>query len=398
LVISADCHKKFANKPKGPTYLLSCDSAIIPLKMTSNLFKKSLVYLCCKEELPYKLIRRYMKSMSNNALTILKHSSRQERLVSHLQEFISIHFDNPLKSSTDLLDCTSKYILNPTLGENLIKQTIAKGFFPRASFRKESMVSALKNADTNALSEKVMIINPEEKSDARFLVETVTASRFCETSFTIKKVAMNSEKPSAFKISGSSNKYPDIDIQLDNIFFSRDIKSGNRMEDTLGSILAEIPYSEDGTVYAIRNKQISLEQIQERRLIELHNNHQYGKLYPTVAAINNLPGVDICFKNIQIQEEIFKFILANPICNRLSFYYYKDIETYTQLNVNFYKRVTPLLNDQIFNNKKDFQRFLSKTVEIYNEEVSDILSNIKKSKPFWIGSGLENIADDIFTS
>lgn len=366
--------------------------------MTINLFKKSLVYLCCKEELPYKLIRRYMKSMSNNALTILKHSSRQERLVSHLQEFISIHFDNPLKSSTDLLDCTSKYILNPTLGENLIKQTIAKGFFPRASFRKESMVSALKNADTNALSEKVMIINPEEKSDARFLVETVTASRFCETSFTIKKVAMNSEKPSAFKISGSSNKHPDIDIQLDNIFFSRDIKSGNRMEDTLGSILAEIPYSEDGTVYAIRNKQISLEQIQERRLIELHNNHQYGKLYPTVAAINNLPGVDICFKNIQIQEEIFKFILANPICNRLSFYYYKDIETYTQLNVNFYKRVTPLLNDQIFNNKKDFQSFLSKTVEIYNEEVSDILSNIKKSKPFWIGSGLENIADDIFTS
>jgi hypothetical protein len=58
--------------------------------------------------------------------------------------------------------------------------------------------------------------------------------------------------------------------------------------------------------------------------------------------------------------------------------------------------LTPYITEQIFTNKKEFQLFAIKAIKIYNEEIKEIASNIQNSKEFWMGTGFEQIADDLF--
>jgi hypothetical protein len=48
----------------------------------------------------------------------------------------------------------------------------------------------------------------------------------------------------------------------------------------------------------------------------------------------------------------------------------------------------------IFNNKKDFNQFMSKAIYIYITQVNDITDNI--SNKFWEGTGFDKISHEIF--
>ena len=40
---------------------------------------------------------------------------------------------------------------------------------------------------------------------------------------------------------------------------------------------------------------------------------------------------------------------------------------------------------------------MAKAIKIYNDEINNnIIANIEKSKGFWMGTGFEHIANDIF--
>lgn len=56
----------------------------------------------------------------------------------------------------------------------------------------------------------------------------------------------------------------------------------------------------------------------------------------------------------------------------------------------------PYIHDRIFDNTKEFHKFIRVAIKIYNEEVFSIAENVEKSKVFWMGTGFEHIADDLF--
>ena len=53
-----------------------------------------------------------------------------------------------------------------------------------------------------------------------------------------------------------------------------------------------------------------------------------------------------------------------------------------------------LKNDLFIDNKENFNKFMSKAIRIYNDNITNISKNINTN--FWKGTGFENIADDIF--
>lgn len=54
------------------------------------------------------------------------------------------------------------------------------------------------------------------------------------------------------------------------------------------------------------------------------------------------------------------------------------------------------LDVQKLSNAKSAQRFIKKAIIAYTESIQDISGNINKSKNGWMGTGFENIADDLF--
>lgn len=348
--------------------------------------KVSLQYTSC-----YKNIVRSMKSMCN-AQNFLSDVSRQERLSYHIAQSLTTIFAKPITNKFQFLDRTTKYCYDNTLGENITKQSILKGIFPRVSDTKINMYAAIKNDNGDHLSNKVLVSNPQEKTDFRFLVEFKTAVEFSKTSPSIKEIVLNSEKPSQAIINPTgSNKFPDVTVNINNFTRAMDVKSGDNKNNVFANILAEIPYTENGQLYIIMNKDLSLETIQNIR-----SNAQPLKLLQTmIKDINHLPNIELIQKNILIQEELFKYIASNPNL-KLSFYYGTIVKNSLGLHFNFHKRLSPFMNDQIFDNKQAFQKFFITAIKIYHEEVEEIFDNIKNSKEFWMGTGFEHIANDIF--
>ena len=367
------------------------------IKLDTTVFNnsslKSFTFLFCPFE-NKKIPIRCMKTMKGQNLFI--ETVRQERLSQHISKCFDVMFSTPIKSKTEFLDRVVKYSQNETLGENISKQSMLKGMFPRFSTRKEDIILAMKNHDPNCISNKLHISNLKEKSDVRFLVETKTASEFSNTSDTIKKIVMNSENPSTATINPSgSNKYPDITININSSQYPIDIKSGNNRDNIFGATLAEIPYCENGKVYNIMNNDLSLDKIQEQRIAAFERENLLFLLHESVKNIYNSPSIEIIQKNILIQEEFYKYMSVNPN-QKLSLFYGSVIKNHLGLNYNFHKRLSPFINDRIFDSKDHFYTFMRKAKQIYNEEVSDIIINIRKSQAFWMGTGFEKIADDIF--
>jgi hypothetical protein len=209
-------------------------------------FKAETMLLQCVNHNCYLLfIYRNMKSMSKNANSLFNNIAHKERVSGHIQEYIGTMFKEPLKNKKDILDRNANYFCNNTLGENICKQTISKGFFPRYTAKKEDILLAIRNNAGNRLSGKLSVNSSKENSDFRFFNETLTASQFAETSPSIKQIIMNSENVNVAVIAPSgSNKFPDVTVNINGNFVMKDIKSGNKIDAIFSDVLAEIPYNE----------------------------------------------------------------------------------------------------------------------------------------------------------
>lgn len=90
------------------------------------------------------------------------------------------------------------------------------------------MQVVINNDNINHLFLKIHILNPQEKSDFRFILEPKPGSSFAKTSDSIKTLIMNSENTSTTIINPSrSNKFPDVTSVINNFTYRVDIKAGD---------------------------------------------------------------------------------------------------------------------------------------------------------------------------
>jgi hypothetical protein len=340
--------------------------------------------------------RRTMKSMSDIATSAtLSKAHHGERLVAVATKCIDILFGKPLENPLDIMKRTVEF--NAIPGENILKQTMGKGLFPKKSLPKEQALRLIQENASKFNLEKLRFIAPNERSDVRFILEAMTASRFSETSELITEVTMNSEKPTA---DGSKN--PDLLIKLGENTFLMDIKSGDNMQRVFQGYVGQIPYTEDGKPYTVLNKEFPLEEVQKQRLAHLvtMRNNSMNYLYNKIQAINNESLITIVEKNRLIQEVLLQYLAKDPLSTLKPSLYHSIIVPNPQaLNERYVQRILDIIDkDKAFlRNKDSFQRFLAKVIRIYGEEVDrEIIHNISMSKDFWLGSGFERIADDIF--
>jgi hypothetical protein len=352
--------------------------------LNSTIFLNSRISISLVEVSCWTCPIRSMKSFVKSLYDLDK-----ERLANQMEGIIGHLFNERLKSKNDLLLRTASYFANETLGEKICQQSITKGLIPRLSATKSSLSSALKDSGFT-VTNKIDILNSNEKSDVRFFSELITASEFSKTSNHITKITMNSENSKvAILHPTSTNKFPDIILHVNNMSLIRDIKSGHNMYNIDKGFIGEIPYNVENNLYSILNKPKSLKTIQLERF------NIYEDIRIPIKQINNDNKLDELEKNILIQEEIFKLIAINSRINP-SFYYGLTIQDFISVNIKFRQRLTPYITEQIFTNKKEFQLFAIKAIKIYNEEIKEIASNIQNSKEFWMGTGFEQIADDLF--
>jgi hypothetical protein len=316
----------------------------------------------------YTIIIRGMKRLADNSSKLLV-NQRSERLTYPLDNVFNM-FKESIKHKEDFLQKTYEYFNNPFLGENAFKQTVMKGMFPRFSTKKEDIVSVARQH--KELSSKITFDNLTEKTDIRFFPEVKTASMFAETSSLITEIRMNSEKPNVSTVSVSKgNFYKDTRITLNvnnqDIFIERDIKAGNNMTKPFSGLLAEIPYNERGELYTITNEGYSLEHLQKNRLEQLATykkdlsddiHVKYKEYFDRIENINKTE-MDIFKKNILIQEELFYMLSIKELKINPSFYYAITIKEGLLLNKNFHTRLSPYINDRIFDNTKEFHKFMT---------------------------------------
>lgn len=103
--------------------------------------------------------------------------------------------------------------------------------------------------------------------------------------------------------------------------------------------------------------------------------------------------LDPIMLNNLIQDELFHCIALN-VLNKQSSLFASHKVSVIEFNEKYFKLVEPHINSSIFDNKENFNKFMSKALRIYNDNIIDIYTNVKNH--FWRGTGLENIADDIF--
>jgi len=352
------------------------------------------------------IIKRSMKRMVNT--TTLK-DVQIYRLAQHTQQLINSHFDKTITNKINLLEGSVDYITYPSLGENITKQTFDKGLFPRVSYARGSIQAALNNAKVSTRSSKVKIENIMEKADVRWITEKITADRFGESSEFIQEIVMKSEKPNKSSVTaiiakaqtGQMMADTKITLNIDNnkIDLLRDIKAGNNAKEPFSGVLAEIPYINNDEMYFIINESFDLKRLQNSRQITIEaittSREDLKDLREKFRAINNLQITEID-KNRIIQELLFQQISRHEVLLKASFYYHFKVREFTTLNSEFFDKLKPHINNNIFDNKKSYNEFMKTAIKVYCDTVQDISRNIQNSKSFWMGTGFEEIADDLF--
>jgi hypothetical protein len=194
---------------------------------------------------------------------------------------------------------------------------------------------------------------------------------------------------------------PPFFLLKNNTWISLDIKAGNVSSNNCyvnKGILGELCQTINGKCYNVTNTEaLSLTQIQNTRLNSWENKYlnpnleyysredkfKLQELYLQCKIINISSELDI-IKNIQIQDKIFEFLSCNKnIKLKPSFYYVNLIEE-TSVHLRFHQRLLPYINNNIFNNKKEFVKFMSEAIKVYYEEIdAKLLPRLQKTKPFW---------------
>jgi hypothetical protein len=332
---------------------------------------------------------------------LLKQPERKAAFIDNVQDITQKVFGTPIRDKLDIIDRMTKVFITP--GENIVHQSILKGSFPRLSERKSIMHDSIKNQEN--VSSKIIIQNPNEKADVRFIPELLTASRYSKTSDSIKIITLNSEQADRTNMEAkiqTGNARPDINIKYEInkecIWVSRDIKSGNNMNNITKGILAEIPYTENGQLYQVINEPLTLAKINEQRDMLLKNKYEYTNLSIFITTIHNLDPIlkysEIMYNNA-VQQQLYNIMAIDKTIN-FSFYYGIIVKERT-INPEFFKRLEPHINNDIFNSKKHFNIFMSKAIIIYHNTVAPILSNVQNTKGTqWEVSFLDEISTTIF--
>jgi len=352
----------------------------------------------------YKKINKKMKRISKKINFSLE-SKNKERLANVIQEFIGTVVGAETKE--EFLQKAANFVESNTTGENSTKQAIVKGTYQKLTFTKDELEETLKKPIEN----KIEILNPKEIIDIRGLFERITLERFAASSENIKKIQWQCETPSVLKM-----KMVDVKILLENdTWISLDIKAGNILGNehyVMRNILGELCQTINCNSYTITNTEaLSLTQIQNIRLnsweskynnlnIEYHSREDKIKLqdlYLQCKTINMSQETDI-IKNIQIQDKIFEFLSCNKsIKLNSSFYYVNLINETSTLHVRFHQCLLPHINNDIFNNKKEFVKFMSEAIKIYHEEIdTKLLPRLQRTKSFWENMGFDEIFDAAF--
>jgi hypothetical protein len=348
----------------------------------------------------YTITTRGMKTLAKGS-TILHNAKNTERLSLQVQSLCEIIGTN---NKANFISNCNRFANLPVIGENSTTQALLKGTYSRWSEKKSEIFNIMKST----ISHKVDIADLSERTDMRFMFEAKTASRFSNTSESIRKVTMQNEKPSLATI--GNNKNPDICLTLNhNGSVLLDIKAGNNLDNVFRNLLAEINYTTDNRLYTVTNsKSISLKDIQQRRLAYIQNfadrekseelKFQYSDIIHNIEAIIKTTDSDL-IKNILIQEEIFRSLSNKVLINHKPSFYYGHVvnENSLLLNVAFHKRLAEQMNNDMFSSKDKFTKFMSIAIKIYSEEVQNIIPNIERNKDFWQGTGFENIANDLFS-
>ena len=181
---------------------------------------KSYTYLTKKLSYNYVPSREMRKAAQNTVLN----SVQKQEISSYLYEFIS-GVINKTNKKDDILPNLNTYFSNNSLGEFILKQSIAKGFFPTFTFRKKDVLPLVNT------SKKLILANPLEKTDIRFFPEAIIANSFAEQQTTVQQISFNSEKPSEISTKmtyGGGNYVKDLTMTISpSMNMQVDVKTGN---------------------------------------------------------------------------------------------------------------------------------------------------------------------------
>lgn len=360
-------------------------------------FNRSKTYLCHSTTI--YISKRTMRKMVQKALT-----EPQKQGIAHtIKSFIESNFTGQKVRKEDILNRNIVFFKDPTCPEPILNQTIAKAFFPRMSWTKGSIEK------TMGLSNQIIINDPKEKSDARFIVEIGLADQFVRQQTSVQSIMMNSERPNKVSnmttvISKGGNKYKDILVNLKTTaMFELDIKSGNNAQDLFGGLLGSIHITKDGLPYFIVcDKPISIVDLQKARINSVNNisqstdNQILERTSTLIRTIHNDMTLDVIQRNINIQEQLFQLMSDNLLRQQPSFYVINRI-TEVQVHAEFYRRLEPHINYEIFHNKQNANKFVRQALIAYNDTIQNIVRNIKQ-KDAWEGTGFGEIAEELFNT
>lgn len=337
---------------------------------------------------------------------------QKKQIAEHMQIFMETTFSSPIKNMRELLDSQMSFANNQSLPELILKQTIIKGSFSKATWPKREILEVAE------LNPAIVTDTPKEKADVRFFSEIITANAFLEKnnnpSNLVRLITFNSEKPQQGSLLVSrGNQYKDatVDVsfsQNNNLNFLMDIKIGNNgTKDIFIGALCPYPLNKDNSPCAILNSRdtIGLDFIQEQRVRHLNavaltildKNADFYALKTFIEKMQHHTkmGFDPITINNLIQTEILKSMSLNLLHKQPSLFAITlHGNNLQKFNEKFLTKLQPYIEPTIFDNRDNYIRFMRISLKIYNETVAEIAKNIENS--FWKGTGFENIADDLF--
>lgn len=345
--------------------------------------------------LKFTVSTRFMRKMVQKVLT----ENQKKGIAQTVKSFIENNFTGEKVKREDILIRNIEFFKDPTCPEPILNQTIAKAIFSRMSWTKGLI------AKTMGISNQIVVADPKEKSDVRFVVEIAIADQLAKQQGSIQNIIMNSEKPNNMTaiISKGGNKYKDITVNLKiNSVFELDIKSGNNAQEMLGGLLGNIRITENGTPYYILcDKPVTIERLQNTRMDYLNdiskltaNDVALQRTSTVIRNIHNDLSLDVIQRNIEIQEHLFQLMSNNLLRQQPSFYVIGRV-TQAEVQAEFYRRLEPHINSEIFHNKQNANKFIGHAIVAYNDTIQNIVRNIKQ-KDAWEGTGFAEIAEELF--
>ena len=333
--------------------------------------------------------QRTMKRLAKLSLENKKEISTYTKLC------IETLFVTPTKNKQQYLEKVIAFSQNNSCSELIAKQTILKGCTPRMTWLKKDML------DTAGVSPKISVAYPKEVSDVRFITELTIADNFAQSSSLVQTIIFNTENPRiAIASTTGGNKYNDITINFkveeQTLSLESDIKSGNNAYKAFDGILGTLPVTENYQPYTMMNENVkfTLKELQTERVFFLERApNEFQKHTANIKDLVIAYPHDQILMNTLIQDELLKCIALHGLTRKPSFFTAHKISE-SVFNEKYFKLLEPHINENIFDNKVNFNRFMTKALRIYNDHFMDISGNITNN--FWRGTGFEEIADDVF--